>query len=155
MGRMPFDRSCGCRSWVRQYERPVWGPLVEVVGEELAGTFMWMNEEELEDGVVLQAYKHIDTRRYLYLSEGGYAYEYAACGGLVPVRLDFAVQDVLCLWSILHGWDADVAESVRAAVERAGAIAGERGDTLLGAAVRRAPPQSATASEVWDDGGAS
>jgi hypothetical protein len=152
---MTFDRPCGCGSWVSQYKHPVWGPLVEVVGEELAGTFMWMHEEKLEDGVVLQAYKHIHTRRYLYLSEGGYAYQHAACGGLVPMRLDFAVEDVLCQWSILHGWKAEVAEKVRAAVDRAGDIADERGDTLLGAIVRRAPPATDAGCEVWDDGGAS
>jgi hypothetical protein len=44
-------------------ETPVWGPLFDVLGAEVGGDFMWMHEVELEDGTLLQAYKHIDTRR--------------------------------------------------------------------------------------------
>jgi hypothetical protein len=40
---------------------PEWRPLVEAVGEDLAGTFMWMFEVRLSDGRPLHAYKPIDT----------------------------------------------------------------------------------------------
>jgi hypothetical protein len=57
-----------------QGERPEWGPLREVVGEEVMGDFMWMYEVELTDGPPVHAYKHIDTRRYAHLAAGGAAF---------------------------------------------------------------------------------
>jgi hypothetical protein len=98
---------------------PVWEPLVAAVGQRLAETFMWMQEQELDDGSVLHAYKHIHTRRYLHLTEDGRAFDYAPCGGFVPMRLDHAIQQALCTWWILSGWDAQDAEAVQDAVLRA------------------------------------
>ena len=63
--------------------------------------------------------KHIHTRRYLYLSVDGRAFEGAPCGGFVPMRLDFAIEQGLCTWWILSGWEAEDAEPVRDAVVRA------------------------------------
>ena len=62
------------------------------MGERLTGTFMWMDASRLEDGLRMHAYKHIDTRRYLFLTEGGPAFRCAPCGSFVPVRLDYALQ---------------------------------------------------------------
>ena len=104
-----------------QYEAPVWEPLIEAVGERLVATFMWMHEEELEDGCALQAYKHIHTRHYLYLTNDGDAFERSPCGGFVSARLDHAIERALCSWWILSDWDADDAEAVRDAVMRASA----------------------------------
>jgi hypothetical protein len=59
----------------RNYERPDWGPLVELALEHVED-FMWMYEVELENGVVLHAYKHWETRRYLHLDPAGRAYVY-------------------------------------------------------------------------------
>jgi hypothetical protein len=39
-----------------QGEHPHWQPLLNLVGEEGAGGFMWMFEVELEDGRRVQAY---------------------------------------------------------------------------------------------------
>jgi len=109
---------CGQAALHVQLDEPVWRPLVKVVGERLAGGFMWMHEDELDDGLSLHAYKHIHTRRYLYLTELGRAYELAACGRFVPTRLDHALQSALCTWWILAGWDdEDAAEVCRAIVE--------------------------------------
>jgi hypothetical protein len=47
------------------------------------------------------------------------AFERAPCGGLVPMRLDHAIEQALCTWWILSGWDAQDAEAVRDAVLRA------------------------------------
>lgn len=59
------------------------------------------------------------TRRYLHLTEDGRAFELAACGRYVPLRLDSAIQAALCTWWILAGWEeADVA-AVRQAIVRA------------------------------------
>lgn len=54
---------------------PDWGPLVELAPDQV-GEFMWMFEVELENGNLLHAYKHWETRRYLHLDHGGRAYVY-------------------------------------------------------------------------------
>ena len=78
-----------------------------------------MHEERLADGTAVHAYKHIFTRRYLYLTADRRAFEPAPCRRLVPLRLDFAVERALCSWWMLYGWeDADV-EALRDAVLRA------------------------------------
>lgn len=59
----------------RNYERPDWAPLVELAPDHI-DDFMWMFEAELENGVVLHAYKHWETRRYLHLDPAGRAYVY-------------------------------------------------------------------------------
>jgi hypothetical protein len=88
---MAEHRSCGHLGRGGQYMAPVWEPLVAAVGQRLAETFMWMHEEELDDGSVLHAYKHIHTRRYRYLTADGRAFDDAPCGGFVPMRLDHAI----------------------------------------------------------------
>jgi len=61
---------CGQSALQVQLDEPVWRPLVKVVGERLAGAFMWMHEDELEDGSSLHAYKHIHTRHRLRVMSG-------------------------------------------------------------------------------------
>jgi hypothetical protein len=116
MIEQPF---CGRSAQFKQYTTPVWEPLVAAVGPRLVGTFMWMQEEELPDGSALHAYKHIHTRRYLYLTEDGRAFSYAPCGGRLRMSLAHAIQEALCTWWVLSGWDAEDAEAVRDAVFRA------------------------------------
>jgi hypothetical protein len=116
---MAEHRSCGHLADLVQYMAPVWEPLVEAVGQRLAETFMWMQENELDDGTVVHAYKHIHTRRYLYLTADGRAFDRAPCGGFVAMRLDFAIEQALCTWWTLSGWDAQDAEAVGDAVVRA------------------------------------
>lgn len=94
-----------------------------MVGERLAGTFMWMDESELEDGSPLHAYKHTYTRRYLYLTEDGRAYQEAPCGRFARLRLDFALEAALCTWWIFDGWDEEDAAAIREAIIRANATA--------------------------------
>jgi hypothetical protein len=52
---------------------PNWGPLLELAPEEM-DDFMWMFEVELEDGAMVQAYKHWWTRGYVHLDFGGRAF---------------------------------------------------------------------------------
>ena len=80
---------------------------------------MWMHENRLADGSALHADKHIHTRRYLYLTEDGRAFEYAPCGTYVQTRMDYAIEEALCLWWTLAGWDAEDAAAVREAIVRA------------------------------------
>jgi len=116
---MTEDRCSGLRGRLVQYTTPVWGPLVEAVGERLAAGFMWMHEAQLSDGTCLHAYKHIHTRRYLYLTVDVRAFEPMPCGRFVALRLDFAIERAMCTWWILSGWEAEDAEAVGDAVDRA------------------------------------
>jgi hypothetical protein len=129
---MPQDCMCGHAGGLTDFERPAWEPLVAAVGERLAATFMWMQSEALAGGLALHAYKHRHTRRYLYLTEDGRAFERAPCGGYVPLRLDFAIERALCSWWILSGWQPEDAVAIRDAVVRANHLAGgtisSRGD---------------------------
>jgi hypothetical protein len=56
-----------------QGDEPNWEPLLELAPEEI-DDFMWMFEVELEDGAMVQAYKHWWTRGYVHLDFGGRAF---------------------------------------------------------------------------------
>jgi hypothetical protein len=116
---MRRDSCRGLEGQLSQYDQPVWEPLVGLLGERLAEGFMWMHEEELEDESALHAYKHVFTRRYLYLAEDGRAFERAPCGRFVPLRLDYAIERALCIWWILSGWEAQDADAIGEAIVRA------------------------------------
>jgi hypothetical protein len=73
----------------------------------------------LAGGSTMHAYKHIHTRRYLYLSTDGRAFEYSPCGGYVPLRLDYAIQAALCTWWLFDSWEPEDREAVIGAVRRA------------------------------------
>lgn len=59
----------------RQYDKPEWGPLLDLAPDDI-DDFMWMFEVELESGLRLHAYKHIETRKYLHLDREGRAFVY-------------------------------------------------------------------------------
>lgn len=88
-----------------QYRKPDWEPLVEAVGERLAEGFMWMQEDVLDDGTSVHGYKHVCTRRYLYLSDGRTAYAGLPCGYYRRQRLDYAIENALCSWWLLGDWE--------------------------------------------------
>jgi hypothetical protein len=58
-----------------QGEEPNWEPLLELAPEEI-DDFMWMFEVQLEDGGMVQAYKHWWTRRYVHLDFAGRTFIY-------------------------------------------------------------------------------
>jgi hypothetical protein len=113
------EQCCGRPARFKQCAEPVWDPLIEAVGRRLTGTFMWMCEEEFADGTSLHAYKHIHTRRYLYLTPDGRAFAYAPCGGRLRMQLAHAIEEALCTWWVLSGWDDEDAQAIRDAVFRA------------------------------------
>ena len=113
------DYCWGSPARVTQGDSPVWEPLIEAVGERLVGTFMWMYEEEMADGTILHVYKHIHTRRYMHLSTDGRAFAYTPCGMRWKMDMSHAIEEALCPWWILSGWDDEDAAAVRDAVHRA------------------------------------
>jgi hypothetical protein len=113
-----------------QYDDPVWEPLLAAVGERLTGSFMWMHEEVLAGGLAVHAYKHKVTRRYLYLSEDGRAFDRAACGGFVEVQMHRAIEAALCPWWLLAGWEPEDVAAIRDAILRASEL--RLGGTIVG-----------------------
>ncbi len=93
---MPRTRSIPGR--MSQFERPVWEPLLALVGARIVRFFMWMNEVELDDGTLLQAYKHVATRRYLHLDEEGRAFGYVSRGRYVQIDPLSALRDTFEDW---------------------------------------------------------
>ncbi|HVP03734.1 MAG TPA: hypothetical protein VMT10_14280 [Solirubrobacteraceae bacterium] len=83
---------------------PEWDPLLRAVGLALAGDFMWMFEVRLKDGMSLQAYKHIDTRRYLHLGPEAEAFAFQGNGRYRRVELRCLVDAV---YRTLEGWATD------------------------------------------------
>src|SRR6476660_471456 len=79
-------------------DQPVWAPILGALGEELTGGFMYMFRARFEDRQVVHAYKHHITRCYLFLDDGGTAYEWTRCGGYAPLRLDWAIERALFTW---------------------------------------------------------
>lgn len=104
---------------ITQGDSPAWEPLIEAVGERLVGTFMWMYEEEMADGTILHVYKHIHTRRYMHLATDGRAFAYTPCGMRWRMEMSHAIEEALCPWWILSGWEVEDAAAVRDAVYRA------------------------------------
>jgi hypothetical protein len=109
----------GLEAHLVQFEKPNWEPVLAVLGERLTEGFMWMHEAALSDGTALHAYKHKWTRRYLFLSENGQAFEEAACQRYVPDRLDFAIKRAICPWWILAGWEEADVEALRETLDKA------------------------------------
>lgn len=76
-----MPREPAVRGELLQYEHPDWRPLLNLLGEQLVGDFMWMHELEMATGEHVHAYKHIDTRRYIHIGDRGRAYAYLPRGG--------------------------------------------------------------------------
>lgn len=73
----PMTKKKKFRGRMTRSDSPNWEPLLHLA-RVYVGEFMWMFEVELEGGKRLHAYKHVDTRRYLHLTEDGRALAY--CG---------------------------------------------------------------------------
>jgi uncharacterized DUF497 family protein len=73
---------------------PNWEPLLELAPEEI-DDFMWMFQVELEDGAMVQAYKHWWTRRYVHLDFAGRAFVFIDSGLYEEVDADELLSAVL------------------------------------------------------------
>jgi hypothetical protein len=94
-------------------ERPDWEPLIALVGLDVVGCFMWMNELVLEDGSRVHAYKHIATRRYLCVGIDGRVYAERPGDRYEEVTPLAALEDAFLDWEDLYPPPSDP-EAVRA-----------------------------------------
>lgn len=79
---------------------------------------MWMFEVELTDGTALQAYKHIDTRRYVHLAPDGAAFAFAPPDRYESVPAAVAFAAVFAPLPCLAGVTEEQIVASSAAVER-------------------------------------
>jgi hypothetical protein len=101
-----------------QFERPMWEPLIELVGLDVVDGFMWMNELELDDGLEVHAYKSIATRRYLHLGVDGRAFRYHPSDRYAEITLREALDEAFTDWEVTLPLPSDP-EAVRALLARA------------------------------------
>ena len=71
---------------------PDWGPLEAAIPQKWCGGFMWMNRT-VQDGTVIELYKHGITRNYLCLDHSGGAWRYVH-PRYEPTPLDDAIDAV-------------------------------------------------------------
>lgn len=102
-----------------QHDRPAWEPLVDLLGPDLAGWFMWMCEIKLGDGCGLHAYKHVATRRYLHLASDGRAFLYSTDARYREVHRQHAIAQAFSGWEGLRPQPADT-DALRVTLRRAG-----------------------------------
>jgi hypothetical protein len=101
-----------------QGDTPEWGPLLDAVGRYVVADFMWMFEVELSDGTNLQAYKHIDTRRYVHLAADGRAFYFSAPDRYVPIPAERAFSAVFATLAGLGGVTKEQLTVTWAALDR-------------------------------------
>ena len=100
-----------------QRERPDWEPLIALVGLDVVGCFMWMNQLVLEDGTEVHAYKSIATRRYLHVGVDGRVFAQRRNDRFEPVTPLEALEHAFAGWEDLHPPPRDP-EAVRALLGR-------------------------------------
>jgi hypothetical protein len=87
---------------------PNWGPLESLLGSDLlCGYFMWMGDIELEDGTILDAYKHHVTRDYLHLASDGRAFRYTPAGRYREVDVCTLIGEVFADWECCEPTDEE------------------------------------------------
>ena len=112
------DDDKAIRGEMGQGERPNWQPLEAMVGDVLAGEFMWMFQVDLADGTAVHAYKHICTRRYLHLAEDGRTFAFTFCRRYRQVDPFDLLMVVFEDWERFADEQADV-PALRAALRQA------------------------------------
>jgi hypothetical protein len=98
-------------------DRPVWQPLLDLVGVQLVEWFMWMFAIELDDRSRVHAYKHVATRRYFHLGEDGRAFAYRSEARYLEISPLEAVEAAFTGWEDLLPQPSDP-EAVRSALRR-------------------------------------
>jgi hypothetical protein len=117
-----------------------WGPLERFLPYVLCGGFMYMHTAMLEGRIVLHAYKHSETRRYVLLDNDADAWENIDHGRFRRMRHSDAIEQAFAVeWVLEHATDKE-----RDALKEAFAAAHEHGDgdKAAGAHILPASPAS-------------
>lgn len=107
--------------WMRQYDNPEWTSLEQLLGsDDLCAQFMWMHDVLLDDGTVLNAYKHRWTRCYFHLTENARTFYY------VKGHLYSEVDPYTAIKAVFAQWEGsqptpEERRALRAALRRAAA----------------------------------
>lgn len=103
----------------RGHDDPYWKPLEELLGsDELCAHFMWMFAVELEDGTVLNAYKHRWTRCYFHLTDDARTFYYVTDDLYGEVEPRTAIRAVFADWDCCEPTPEEK-KALRAAIRRA------------------------------------
>jgi hypothetical protein len=108
---------------MRGHQVPDWRSLEALLGsDDLCAHFMWMFDVELEDGTVLNAYKHRWTRCYFHLVDDGRAFYYVTDHLYAETDPHAAINAVFADWESCKP-TAEERRALRAALRRAAARA--------------------------------
>lgn len=83
---------------VVQTDEPSWSALLTLLGDQLAGWFMWTHELRLEDGTRVDAFKHGATRRYIHVAPDLRAFKCCSDGRYIQVELVPAIREAFLGW---------------------------------------------------------
>lgn len=86
---------------MRQHDTPEWTPLERLLGSDgLCAHFMWTFDVLLDDGTVLNAYKHRWTRCYFHLTEDARTFYYVYVSDDLYSEVDpyAAIKAVFAQW---------------------------------------------------------
>ncbi len=84
---------------MRHHDAPDWAALEALLGaDELCAHFMWMHDVVLEDGTILNAYKHRWTRCYFHLADDGRAFYYVDDDLYRELKPHTAIKAVFAKW---------------------------------------------------------
>jgi hypothetical protein len=106
---------------LRSQCEPLWEPLEKLLPLELVGCFMAMYQSATHEGPMIHAYKHIDTRRYLFLDEDSdpWCYTNGEDDSYCRVPLGTALEEAFCGWADLHGYEPELGKLVAEEIARA------------------------------------
>jgi hypothetical protein len=93
---------------------PVWEPIEALLPDELTECFMSMYQSTTEEGLIIHAYKHIDTRRYQLIDQHGGTWRYTGGRGHTYCRIPLgsALEEAFCGWGDLMGYTPALGELV-------------------------------------------
>ena len=84
---------------------PLFEPLEKLLPDTLCRHFMAMYQSSTPDGLVIHAYKHIDTRRYLFIDGDGGTWRYTGTSSYCRIPVGGALEEAFCQWGDLSGYD--------------------------------------------------
>jgi hypothetical protein len=104
---------------MRHHDTPNWRPLEKLLGsDDLCAHFMWMHDVALDDGTVLNAYKHRWTRCYFHLTDDGSTFYYVTDDLYLEVDPYTAIKAVFDQWECCKPTPEE-RKALRAALRRA------------------------------------